>query len=77
MDHTKEGLGNKVDPWKGTMEGPLDLILCLGDELLLRILGLIPLFPYPDKCARNGKFFQYKSNYLDHIIFSQANKNEF
>lgn len=29
------------------MGGPLDLTLCLGDEVLLRILGLLPLTPYP------------------------------
>eukprot|EP00250_Pteridium_aquilinum_P016044 c22911_g3_i1 orf=751-2385(+) len=43
----RKGLGNKIDPWKGTTGGAVDLTLCLGDEVLLRVLGLLPLSPYP------------------------------
>lgn len=43
----RKGLGNKIDPWKGATGGAMDLTLCLGDEVLLRILGLLPLSPYP------------------------------
>ncbi|KAH7446591.1 hypothetical protein KP509_01G063400 [Ceratopteris richardii] len=42
----RKGLGNKIDPWKGTM-GAADLTLCLGDEVVLRILSFLPLSPYP------------------------------
>ncbi|MCO5576772.1 hypothetical protein L7F22_030592 [Adiantum nelumboides] len=43
----RKGLGNKIDPWKGATGGAMDLTLCLGDEVLLRILRLLPVSPYP------------------------------
>ncbi|KAH7441591.1 hypothetical protein KP509_03G044800 [Ceratopteris richardii] len=43
----RKGLGNKIDPWKGGTGGAVDLTLCLNDEVILRILGLLPISPYP------------------------------
>lgn len=63
----RKGLGNKIDPWKGTTGGgAMDLTLCLGDEVVLRIFGRLPISPYP--CSQVCKRWLRLQGLLRHAI---------